>query len=736
MKFRRTVGGLAALATASSAALMSFAAPASAGSVTGPGFTKGSDHSAVSLLKGSDGQVTGIEPEGSPLALPQKLLATLSSTTQIATAQLDRHLSPFGVKASDMKVTRSTEVGNGSAVRYQQYKDGVKVFGGQLVTSIDKSGRLQSILGHTATGAFKQASDPIRELKGALRAKKYVAKKSDTKLSGLDVKTEGHRVYNPSVVGAPGPDANIDAYEYTVTDQSGAQNWTVLVNRQLGGVLLGFNQTSHALNRDVCDRNNQEGTLDDAICDGSTNEYVRTEGQDASGIKDVDAVYENLGKVAQTYAAYANLDVTAFIGSNSGGDGKALRATTRVCASDVQPGCPMGNAFWTAGKNGQMVYGEGYTVLDVTGHELSHGVTEHTSGLLNLYQSGSLNESNSDIWGEIIDQFHNPNKPDDQKWLLGDEMASGFLRDMADPSQSKNPQPDKMTSSNWLSGPEDQGGVHINDGVGNKTGYLIAAGDSFNGYDVKGLGLAKTAKIYWTVNNLLTSGSDYKDLFHALPLACQKNIGAEGTYITKDDCKQVDAAVRATEMYKDPNSDQPVNSPYCDPGAEVDASYSQGFDKAPSDWTLNGGAGPTTELGINYVNSGKDSLLLFTQSGNVDSASATSDPLDVKAGSMLRVDLATFFDMAAPNTSDDISGMLQYSTDGGSSWNDAADLPGAANGGPWTGHSSGWSSAKYDLSSLAGQSVEFRFSVSGVSSQAGAPASTLSLDNFKIYTCS
>ncbi|MGH3501089.1 MAG: M4 family metallopeptidase, partial [Nocardioidaceae bacterium] len=400
MKFRRTVGGLAALATASSAALMSFAAPASAGSVTSPGFSKDSDHSAVSLLKGSDGQVTGIEPEGSPLALPQKLLATLSSTTQIATAQLDRHLSPFGVKASDMEVTKSTEVGNGSVVRYQQYKDGVKVFGGQLVTSLDKSGALQSILGHTATGAFDQASDPIRELKGGFRAKKYVAKKSDTQLADLDVKTEGHRVYNPSVVGAPGPDANLDAYEYTVTDQSGAQHWTVLVNRQLGGVLLGFNQTSHALNRDVCDRNNQDGALDDAICDGSTNEYVRTEGSDPSGIADADEVYDNLGKVAQTYAAYTNLDVTEFIGNNVGGDGKALRATTRVCSTQMQPDCPMANAFWTAGENGQMVYGEGFTGLDVTGHELSHGVTEHTSGLYNVYQSGALNESNSDVWGE------------------------------------------------------------------------------------------------------------------------------------------------------------------------------------------------------------------------------------------------------------------------------------------------------------------------------------------------
>ena len=58
------------------------------------------------------------------------------------------------------------------------------------------------------------------------------------------------------------------------------------------------------------------------------------------------------------------------------------------------------NAFWTSTKR-QMVYGQvlrSLTVnLDVVGHEMLHGVTDATSRLEYVAQSGALNESDSDI---------------------------------------------------------------------------------------------------------------------------------------------------------------------------------------------------------------------------------------------------------------------------------------------------------------------------------------------------
>ncbi|MRG29853.1 M4 family metallopeptidase, partial [Laceyella tengchongensis] len=66
------------------------------------------------------------------------------------------------------------------------------------------------------------------------------------------------------------------------------------------------------------------------------------------------------------------------------------------------------NAFW----NGtQMVYGDGdgrqFTslsgALDVVAHEITHAVTERTAGLVYEYQPGALNESFSDVLGNLVE---------------------------------------------------------------------------------------------------------------------------------------------------------------------------------------------------------------------------------------------------------------------------------------------------------------------------------------------
>ena len=81
------------------------------------------------------------------------------------------------------------------------------------------------------------------------------------------------------------------------------------------------------------------------------------------------------------------------------------------------------NAFYAG--DGVVVYGEGLpsnfvlagtrqTVdyfaggLDIVAHELSHGVTEFTSGLIYQDESGALNEAFSDIMGVSAKFFFRP----------------------------------------------------------------------------------------------------------------------------------------------------------------------------------------------------------------------------------------------------------------------------------------------------------------------------------------
>ena len=87
-------------------------------------------------------------------------------------------------------------------------------------------------------------------------------------------------------------------------------------------------------------------------------------------------------------------------------DGKGASMVSTVNFSDGQ----FCNAFFSSGLQ-QMVYGNPcvgpggdmqLVTLDVTGHEVTHGVTDSTAGLNYTGQSGALNESFSDYFGNVI----------------------------------------------------------------------------------------------------------------------------------------------------------------------------------------------------------------------------------------------------------------------------------------------------------------------------------------------
>ena len=76
------------------------------------------------------------------------------------------------------------------------------------------------------------------------------------------------------------------------------------------------------------------------------------------------------------------------------GAGKMMRAVN----NDPTISCP--NANW----NGETTnYCDGVSSDDVVAHEWGHAYTEYTNNLVYQWQSGALNESYSDIWGETVD---------------------------------------------------------------------------------------------------------------------------------------------------------------------------------------------------------------------------------------------------------------------------------------------------------------------------------------------
>ncbi|MFF5280415.1 M4 family metallopeptidase [Streptomyces sp. NPDC013171] len=148
------------------------------------------------------------------------------------------------------------------------------------------------------------------------------------------------------------------------------------------------------------------------------------------------------------------------------------------------------NAFW----NGeQMVFGDGdgelfldFTIpVDVIGHELAHGFTQHSANLAYFGQSGALNESVSDVFGSLVKQYALGQSAAQADWLigaglLGPAIDNGVaLRSMKEPGTAydddvlgKDPQP--ATMADYVRTGSDNGGVHINSGIPNHAFYLLA----------------------------------------------------------------------------------------------------------------------------------------------------------------------------------------------------------------------------------------------------------------------
>ncbi|QHW36321.1 peptidase M4 family protein [Staphylococcus ursi] len=157
------------------------------------------------------------------------------------------------------------------------------------------------------------------------------------------------------------------------------------------------------------------------------------------------------------------------------------------------------NAAWIGDK---MIYGDGdgttFTALsgadDVVAHEITHGVTQQTAGLVYRGQPGALNESISDTFAYFMD-------PDDT--LIGEDVYTpgrpgDALRSMSNPEQFN--QPGHMRD--YVNTSSDHGGVHTNSGIPNRAAYLT----------VDKIGQQQAEQIYYrALTTYLTSTSNFAD---------------------------------------------------------------------------------------------------------------------------------------------------------------------------------------------------------------------------------
>lgn len=236
----------------------------------------------------------------------------------------------------------------------------------------------------------------------------------------------------------------------------------------------------------------QPGPVNRSVFDAKSGEslpglLVRKEGEAATGDPAADEAYDGLG---HTHSLYADV-----FGRNSiDGLGMPLKAT-------VHFGNLYDNAFW---DGQQMVFGdgdgeifEGFTrSLSVIGHELAHGVTQFSAGLAYRNQAGAINESVSDVFGAMVEQYFRRQSSADASWLIGEglftpQVEGSALRSMKAPGTAydddvlgKDPQPDSMDS--YVRTSADNGGVHINSGIPNRAFCLVALALGGNAWEAPG----------------------------------------------------------------------------------------------------------------------------------------------------------------------------------------------------------------------------------------------------------
>ena len=216
---------------------------------------------------------------------------------------------------------------------------------------------------------------------------------------------------------------------------------------------------------------------------------VRREGDPATGDAAVDEAYDGFG---------VTLDLLWEEYNRCSLDDRGM-----PLIGTVHYGQSFDNAFF---DGQQMVFGDGderdedvpedeklfnrFTIIDVIGHELAHGVVDRTVGLVYWFQPGALNEHVADVFGSMVKQKKLEQDAQDADWLIGEglftaNVQSGtpgqpaVLRSMKDPGSGyddpvvgKDEQPGHM--SEFVRTRQDNGGVHINSGIPNKAFYLAA----------------------------------------------------------------------------------------------------------------------------------------------------------------------------------------------------------------------------------------------------------------------
>jgi len=215
-----------------------------------------------------------------------------------------------------------------------------------------------------------------------------------------------------------------------------------------------------------------------------------------------------------------NQMLSSWLGRNSF-DGAGGGWPIRVGLNDL-------NAFYdgTQVQIGHNQANQWIASLDVVGHELGHGIDDHTPGGIS---QGGTQEAVADIFGALTEWYANePAAYDAPDFSVGEKInlvGSGPIRQMYNPSL--------LGDANCYSSSVPGSEVHSAAGPMNHFFYLLSMGSNptngqpasptCNGSQVTGLGIQTAGKIFYNAMLMKTTGSSYLK-YRTWTLTAAKNL--------------------------------------------------------------------------------------------------------------------------------------------------------------------------------------------------------------------
>ncbi|MER7463360.1 M4 family metallopeptidase [Streptomyces sp. NPDC097981] len=479
-------------------------------------------------------------PAGAPAQQHAALLAQAGSDAP-ATARA------LGLGNAEKLVVKDvvTDADGSRHVRYERTYNGLPVLGGDLIVHHDAKGAVKSVdkaVQHSIAPASLSpklsASQAAAQATGAVNATVGIAKDTDEPaLTSVD-RTGTPRLVVWAASGTPrlayetlveGMRADgTPSSQRIVTDAASSEVLSVHEGVQtagatgsgkgvfVGSVPLTTEYTGSTYQLKDATRGGQYSVNLSNKTGGNGTLYTDTDNAWGDGT----VANGQSAAVDAQYGAAATWDFYKNVFGRSGIRNDGVGAYSRV-----HYGRNYVNAFWSDSCF-CMTYGDGasnthpLTELDVSGHEMSHGVTANTAGLNYSGESGGLNEATSDIFGTGV-EFNANLSADKGDYLIGeliDLNGNGTpLRYMDKPSKDGN------SADYWSSGVGSLN-VHYSSGVANHFFYLLSEGSgaktingvaynspTSNGSSITGIGRDKALQVWYRALTVyMTSTTDYQ----------------------------------------------------------------------------------------------------------------------------------------------------------------------------------------------------------------------------------